>query len=85
VAIGGNVGNSVRRRRYPLDANRRLVVNRVQLYTQENDSGNLPNLPDTNNSPGLHIRSTGRIFALLSPVEICAAVPGQPFGGGVLA
>lgn len=78
IAIGGNVGDSTRRRRYPLDANRHLVVDRTQLYTQESDSGNLPNLPDTDtdNSPGLHARSTGRIFALLSLVQQCAAVPG---------
>jgi len=78
IAIGGNVGDSTRRRCYPLDANRHLVVDRTQLYTQESDSGNLPNPPDrdTDNSPGLHARSTGRIFALLSLVQQCAAVPG---------
>lgn len=77
IAIGGDVDDSTRRRRYPLDANRRLVVDRTQLYTQESDSGNLPNLPETDNSQGLHARSTGRIFALLSLVQQCAAVPGQ--------
>jgi hypothetical protein len=82
VTIGGNVGQSVRRRRYPLDANRHLIVDRTQLYTQESNSGNLPNLPDTDNSAGLHARSTGRIFALLSLVEECAIVPGQQVGGG---
>jgi len=75
IAIGGNVGDSVKRRRYPLDANRHLVVDRTQLYTQESDSGNLPNLPEMDNSPGLHTRSTGRIFALLSLVRQCAAIP----------
>jgi hypothetical protein len=84
VAIGGNVGDSVKRRRYPLQANRQLVVDRVQLYTQEDDNGNLPNLPDTDNSPGLKSRSTRRVFALLSPVEVCAAVPGQSVDGGIL-
>ena len=53
------------------------IEHRTQLYTQETDSGNLPNLPETDNSPGLHARSTGRIFALLSLVQQCAAVPGQ--------
>jgi hypothetical protein len=84
VTIGGNVGDSVKRRRFPLDANRRLVVDQVQLYTQEDDSGNLPDLPDTDASPGLHDRSTGRIFALLSLVEACGVVPGQQVEGGVL-
>jgi hypothetical protein len=82
ITIGGNVSNSARRRRYPLDANRHLVVDRVQLYTQESDAGNLPNLPDTNNAAGLNARSTGRIFALLSPVQKCAVVPGQKVGSG---
>ena len=51
IAIGGNVGDSARRRRYPLDSNRHLVVDRTQLYTQESDSGNLPTLPDMDDSP----------------------------------
>lgn len=84
IAIGGNLGNSAKRRRYPLDANRRLVVDRTQLYTQENDNGNLPNVPATDNSPGLNTSSTGRIFALLSLVQQCAAIPGQKVDGGVL-
>ena len=54
VTIGGNVGDSVRRRRFPLDANRRLVVDREQLYTQDTDSGELPDLPDTSAAAGLH-------------------------------
>jgi hypothetical protein len=84
IAIGGNVGNSARRRRYPLDADRHLVVDRTQLYTQESDSGNLPNLPHTDNSAGLNTQSTGRIFALLSLAQQCAAIPGQKVDGGVL-
>ncbi len=88
VTIGGNLGpdrgGSVRRRRYPLDADRHLIVDRVRLYTQERDNGNLPNLPPANNAAGLNGISTGRIFALLSPVEVCAAIPGQRVPGGVL-
>ena len=84
IAIGGNVGDSARRRRYPLDSNRHLVVDRTQLYTQESDSGNLPTLPDMDDSPGLQVRSTGRIFALLSLVKQCAAIPGQKVSEGVL-
>jgi len=84
VTIGGNLGNSVRRRKFPLDADRHLVVEQTQLYVSESDSGVLPNLPKVNNGAGLHVESTGRIFALLSPVEACAAIPGQPYHGGVL-
>ena len=84
ITIGGNLGNSVRRRKYPLDANRRLVVARTQLYVAESDAGVLPALPAVNNAAGLDAESTGRIFAILSPVELCATVPGQPVSGGVL-
>jgi hypothetical protein len=83
VTIGGNVGDSARKRRYPRTAQGFLVVDRQQMYTQENDAGTLPDLPSQTNA-ALAGRSTARIFALLSPVEECAAVPGQPYGGGVL-
>jgi hypothetical protein len=52
ITIGGNLGNSARRRRYPLDDDRRLVVNRQQLYTQEDDSGDQATLPG---SSGRHL------------------------------
>ena len=65
-------------------ANRHLVVDREQLYTQEDANGNLPNLPSTDASPELNTLSTGRIFSLLSLVEECAAIPGQPLDGGIL-
>lgn len=84
VTIGGNLSNGARKRRYPLGANNHLVVERTQLFTQEDDNGNLPNVPVTNNAAGLNGSSTGRIFALLSPVEVCAAIPGQAVDGGVL-
>jgi hypothetical protein len=83
VTIGGNLSNSVRRRRYPLDADRHLVANRVQLYTQEDANGNLPNLPAVNNAAGLNVLSTGRIFALLSLKEECR-VPDKKNTGGIL-
>jgi hypothetical protein len=84
VTIGGNVGDSVRRRRFPRDAaTGRLAISRQQLYTQENNAGVLPALPP-NTTQNLHDHSTARVFALLSPVEECAAVPGQPYGGGIL-
>jgi hypothetical protein len=83
VTIGGNVGDSSLKRRYPRDAQGLMVVNRQQLYTQETNTGVLPALPLQSAQP-LHTHSTARIFALLSPVEQCAAVPGQPYGGGIL-
>ncbi len=83
VAVGGNLGGSVRKRRYPTDAQRRLVRDTPQLYTQENARGVLPALPDRSNAV-LHTRSTARITTLLSPVELCAAVPGQRYRGGIL-
>lgn len=84
VAIGGNLGNSVRRRRYPLNADGTLVVAEAQLFTQETDTGTLDNVPLVNPGGNFSDHSTGRIFALLSPVEDCATVPGQPMGGGTL-
>ena len=84
VAIGGLVGDSVKCRRHPLESNHPLVVDRVQLYEREDDSGNLPNLPDTDNKPGVHPQSDGRVIALLKPVEGGAVVPGQPVGARIL-
>jgi len=83
VTIGGNVGDSARKRRYPRTPQGLLVVDREQMYTQENNTGALPDLPSHTNAT-LAGRSTARIFALLSPVEECAAVPGQPYHGGIL-
>jgi hypothetical protein len=83
VTVGGNVGDSARRRRYPRDDRGLLVVDRRQLFTQEDNSGALADVPVETRLP-LAPRSTGRIFALLAPVEELAAVPGQPYGGGIL-
>lgn len=69
IAIGSNIGggqsgpDSVRRRRYPLDANRRLIVQRRTLYTTEDASLNLPPFPGPGNA-ALDSFSTRRIFAL---------------------
>ena len=84
VTVGGNLGGGVRKRRYPLDANRRLTRARELLYTQESNTGDLANAPAVNNAAGLNGQSTGRIFALLSLVQVCAAIPGQPMNGGIL-
>ena len=83
VTIGGNVGDSVRRRRYPLDQQGLLVVDRRQLFTQEDNAGALAAVP-VQTAQALAILSTGRVFGLLSPVEEQAAVPGQPYHGGIL-
>ena len=83
ATIGGNLGDSSRKRRYPVDAQGLLVVDRRQLFVQETDTGALPALPFQSALP-LHSNSTARVFALLAPVEESAAVPGQPYGGGVL-
>jgi hypothetical protein len=84
--IGGNIGESVTRRRYPLDAAGKLVVDRTQSYTQENNAGHFPaQFPGAGNQSGLlRGATTARIFALLSPVQQCVAVPGQRVDGGVL-
>jgi hypothetical protein len=85
--IGGNVGDSVTRRRYPLDAAGKLVVARAQLHTQEDNACTFPAaFPGVGNHHGvLQSSSTARIFALLSPVEQRVAVLGQRVDGGVLA
>jgi len=73
VTIGGNVCNSVRFRHYPVQ-NKRLVVERNQLFVQENSRGVMPILPaESCHDPGddLESQSTKRIFALLSLVEQC--------------
>lgn len=85
VTIGGNLSNGVRRRRYPLSADGKLLVRRDQMFTQEgNVLGPPANVPVVNAAAGLNSLSTGRLFAALSLVELCAAVPGQQVEGGVL-
>ena len=84
VTIGGNVSDSVRKRRYPLDARGFLVTDPPQLFTQENDAGAVATVPAQSCQP-LADRSVARILALLSLVESCVAVPGSPYGQGVLA
>lgn len=86
ITVGGNLGNGARRRRYPLDANGRLVVDRTQLYTQEDGNGNLAGLPApaVKPAPQVDSTSTARIFALLSLVPFDAVIPGQEVEGGVL-
>jgi hypothetical protein len=84
VTIGGNLTNSVRRRRYPMTPQGLLVIDWNQLYTQEDDNLILPNLPVRHAPETLHPFSTWRIFALLSLVQQCGIIPGQRVNGGVL-
>lgn len=76
VTIGGNLGpqggarGSVRLRRYPLDAGGHLIINRDVLYINEDDCGILPSIKAPSD-PVLAEHSTGRIFALLSPIQEC--------------
>jgi Uncharacterized protein conserved in bacteria (DUF2272) len=77
--VGGDLCNlspsqqpcAVRRRRFPVNRDGTLVVNREQLFVQEDDGGNLPALPVVCSDAGLSMRSTGRVFTLLSPVGSC--------------
>lgn len=80
--VGGNVNQSVRRRRYPLDKDGKLVVKEEVLIDQEDGTGKftkggalgafttLPTKPLM-----LDRRSTYRVFTLLSPVKLCKSVP----------
>jgi hypothetical protein len=93
VTLGGNLGptplvarqESVRQRRFPRDANGRLIVAANRLFTQEDNTGSLPALPlPITAAARLDDKSTGRIFTLLKLVQACYAIPGQPYRGGVL-
>jgi hypothetical protein len=92
VTLGGNLtggvphDESVRQRRYPLSGGL-LVIEAGRSYSQEDATGTLPALPAATTpaaGASLDDHSTRRIFALLKPVELCAAIPGQPYRGGVL-
>jgi hypothetical protein len=77
--LGGNLCDldaweqpcSVRKRRFPVHGDGKLVVDREQMFVQEDNSGGLLEPPVVCSADGLHARSTGRIFTLLSPVEAC--------------
>lgn len=81
-AIGGNVGETVRRVRYPIDGDGRLVVRRDHLFTIEQADGTIDDPPEVNAAAGLNGRSTGRIFAVLSLVPECIVVPGTRLPDG---
>ena len=82
--IGGNVGHTVRRRRYPLDDQGKLIVSATVSYAAEDDQGAFPSLtPRTQVPTMLPPDSTRRIIALLSPVAECKPASGSaPAGKG---
>ena len=92
VTVGGNVSNSVRQRRFPLDGAGRLVRDIDRAYSQETDAGVLPAVPAAGRPAAsaraarhLHdLQCTRRVFALLSPVGTEVARLGQPYRGGIL-
>ena len=75
-AIGGNVGHSVRRRRFPLNDRGHLITARQQRFLQEGDDGTFTVLaPLPRNPSRLPLDSMARIFAVLSLVEECRPIP----------
>ncbi len=77
ITIGGNTGDSVRRRRYPIDNLRVLQIDDAnrRTWTQEPDNGNDPPATAINNNNPLIATSTSRIFAVLRLVEECQELP----------
>lgn len=78
ITIGGNTGDSVRRRRYPIDnITGVLVINDINrsTWTQEPINGNAPANTGINNANPLFGSSTSRIFAVLRLVEECQELP----------
>lgn len=83
--IGGNVDDAVRRRRYPIDADGHLVVDARRSYIAEDDAQVFGAFPAAGaGADPVDGDSTVRIVAVLSPVEVCAAILGQPYHGGIL-
>lgn len=79
--IGGNVGDSSKRRRYPRNPDGTLVVDRSQNFVQQATNGLIPNLPSAGSAYGpLQDFSTRRLFAVLGLVEECRIVsePNRP-------
>ncbi len=70
--IGGNVGNSAMRRRFPLNADGTLIVARAHNFRQQANNGTIAALPSAGSATSnLDSLSTRRIFAVLSPVQQC--------------
>jgi hypothetical protein len=76
--VGGNVDDTAKRARIPLDGDGKLIVDRSQNLVVQNDDGTFPALPAAGSAAGnLDPRSTRRIFAVLSLVEECTVPPPQ--------
>lgn len=80
--IGGNVGHTVRQRRYPIDSDDKLIVREEVLIDREDYSGNftkggpLGSFEELSSKPSMVDRgSSFRVFALLSPVGKCKTTP----------
>jgi Uncharacterized protein conserved in bacteria len=94
ITMGGNVHHSVRKRRYPIDADGKLIVKLEQYFVQEDDNGGLDPIPALKtaadakaqmaHTPDSTDLSTIRIFAILSLVPECIVVPGTRVDGGVI-
>ena len=91
VTLGGNIGDSVKRRRWPVGADGRLIVAANRVFTEERVAGGLiqppaaPGVVAVGPGASLPSKSTRRVFALLRPVPRCVIIPGQQVEGGVLA
>lgn len=86
IAIGGNLSQAVRRRRYPLTADGHVDIDNTtqRIFTQQDASGQLA-ATSTSSSSGIQDRSTSRVFAVLKLVEECGSASGIPMaGGGIL-
>jgi hypothetical protein len=81
--VGGNVGDSAKRRRFPLNADGTLIVDRAHNFRQQQTNGTIAALPAAGSPAGnLDGLSTRRIFAVLSPVQRCVVIPGQEISPG---
>lgn len=83
--IGGNIGHTVRRRRYPLHADGKLIVSKDTLVLQEKEDGTFPDVEPQPPSPTrLVAANTRRIIALLCPIAQCrtASKPAPTNKGG---
>ena len=77
ITIGGNTGDSVRRRRFPIDNRGVLEIDDAnrRTWTQEPNNGNDPPNTGINNANPLFGSSTSRIFAVLKLIEECQQLP----------
>ena len=66
--LGGNLVQRLRRKRYPLQADGKLIVDRSDDFVVQQDDGSFPPLPSPGSATGfLDDRSSRLIFAVLGP------------------